>query len=258
MGGVVQGAALDRGLEAALRHDRRVVAASLALVVALAWLYLWRDAAMMRAMPDMPPASFAMTLAMWTVMMIGMMLPSAAPAILLYGAMVRKNGAQGRVLPAAWIFSAGYLAVWTAFSAAATLAQIAFDRAALLTPGLASVNATLSASLLIAAGIYQWLPVKDVCLSKCRDPLTFFLTRWRAGARGALAMGIEHGLYCLGCCWALMAVLFVAGVMNLLAAALIAAFVLAEKLLPAARFVSRCAGAALVLAGVALLLERHL
>ncbi len=255
MGGVI----VDRGLEAALRHDRRVVAASLALVVALAWLYLWHDAAMMRAMPDMPRAStagqFAMAFAMWAVMMVGMMLPSAAPAILLYGTLVRRHGELGRALPTAWVFSGGYLAVWTAFSLGAAALQIALDRAALLTPMLGSTSTALSAAILATAGAYQWLPVKDACLRKCRDPLTFFMTRWRGGRAGAFAMGAEHGVYCLGCCWALMGVLFVAGVMNLLAVALIAGFVLVEKLLPASRITSRIAGATLVLAGVALLLR---
>ncbi len=254
MGGVIQHAALDRGLDAALRHDRRVVAASLALIVALAWLYLWHDAAMMRAMPDMAPASLAgrlvTTFLMWAVMMTGMMLPSAAPAILLYGAMVRKHGELGNVLPAAWIFGGGYLAIWIAFSAAATLLQLALEHAMLLTPAMNSASSTLSAAILVVAGIYQWLPIKNVCLRKCRDPLTFFLTRWHGGRAGAFRMGAEHGLYCVGCCWALMSLLFVAGVMNLAAVALIAAFVLAEKLLPAVRYTSRIAGAALVIAGL--------
>jgi predicted metal-binding membrane protein len=257
VGGLVPGAALDRSLETALRHDRRVVAASLALVVLLAWLYLWHDAAMMRAMPDMArptlAGAFAMSFVMWTVMMIGMMLPSAAPAILLYGAMVRRHGEQGRVLPAAWIFCAGYLVVWTSFSAAAASLQIVLERAALLTPGLASANTVLSASVLAIAGAYQWLPLKDVCLRKCRDPLTFFLTRWRGGPAGAFAMGAQHGLYCVGCCWALMGVLFVAGVMNLLWVGLIAGFVLVEKLLPGSRMTSRIAGGTLVVASIALL-----
>ncbi|HKZ73688.1 MAG TPA: DUF2182 domain-containing protein [Steroidobacteraceae bacterium] len=247
-------AALDRGIEVALRRDRWIVAASLAVVVALAWLYLWREAGMMVhvAMGHMEMGPLA-TFAMWAVMMVGMMLPSAAPAVLLYGAMVRRNGERATVLPAVWIFTSGYLAAWAAFSALATLLQIALGRAALVTPMMTSASARLTAGILIVAGIYQWLPVKAACLGKCRSPLELFVSRWRAGAGGTFRMGVEHGVYCVGCCWVLMLLLFAAGVMNLLAVALIAGFVLVEKLLPAARIVSRAAGAGLVLAGVYLL-----
>lgn len=243
--------AADRGVEAVLRNDRRVVAASLALVAALAWLYLWRDAASMADMPPMSLAAmFAMSFAMWAVMMVGMMLPSAAPAILLYATLTRKNGERGTLLPAVWIFAGGYLAVWTAFSLLATLLQLALERAALLTPTMRSAHAGLSAAILIAAGIYQWLPIKNACLLRCRNPLELFITRWRGGAAGTFRMGAAHGAYCVGCCWALMLVLFVAGVMNLAWVALIAAFVFVEKLLPAGRITARIAGATLVLAGV--------
>jgi predicted metal-binding membrane protein len=254
------------GLEATLRRDRRVVAASLLLVVALAWLYLWRDAAMMShmGMPDMPTSSMlrgwaagplAVTFAMWTVMMVGMMLPSAAPTILLYAAMVRKNGERGTVLPGVWVFTSGYLAVWTTFSLLATLLQVALEQASLLTPMMASASKVMSATVLIAAGIYQWLPVKQACLRNCRNPLQFFVARWRRGVSGAFRMGAESGAYCVGCCWVLMLLLFVAGVMNLLWVALIAGFVLVEKLLPAGRLTSGLAGVALTLSGLALLIK---
>ncbi len=266
MGGVAPQAALDRGIEATLRRDRRVVAASLVLVIGLAWLYLWHDAAAMSrmGMADMPMAgmpqtlgagSLTLTFVMWTIMMVGMMLPSTAPAILLYGALVRKNGERGTVLPAVWIFSSGYLAVWTGFSLVATLVQVALEQEALVTPMLASASRGLSATLLIAAGLYQWLPLKAACLRHCRQPLEFFLTHWRAGATGAFRMGAEHGLYCVGCCWMLMLLLFVAGVMNLVWVALIAGFVFVEKLLPAGRFTCRFASVALVTSGLLLLIH---
>jgi predicted metal-binding membrane protein len=191
---------------------------------------------------------------MWAVMMVGMMLPGAAPTILAYGALVRKNGERGAVLPAAWIFISGYLAVWTGFSVAATLLQIALEKAALLTPMMVSANRGLSAAILVAAGIYQWLPFKARCLRHCQNPLQFFLTHWRPGAAGTLRMGVESGTWCLGCCWALMLILFVAGVMNLLWIALITGFVLVEKLLPAGRFGSTVSGALFVLAGLVVLL----
>jgi predicted metal-binding membrane protein len=263
--GIAPQAALDRSIEATLRRDRRVVMASLVLVVAVAWLYLWHDAAAMShmGMADMPmasvpphalsPGTLALTFVMWAVMMVGMMLPSTAPTILLYGALVRKNGERGTVLPAVWIFTSGYLAVWMGFSLVATLLQVALEQAALLTPMMVSASKVLSAAILIAAGIYQWLPVKKACLSKCRNPLEFFVTRWRAGAGGAFRMGAEHGLFCVGCCWMLMLLLFVAGVMNLLWVALIAAFVFVEKLLLAGKFTSGFASVALVLSGLFLL-----
>ena len=266
MGRVVPQAALDRGLEATLRRDRRVVTASLVLVVALAWLYLWRDAASMShmGMPDMPMTSvpsvsgteqFALSFVMWTVMMVGMMLPSAAPTILLYAALVRKNGERGTVLPGVWVFTSGYLAVWTGFSLFASVLQIALEQASLVTPMMVSASKGLSAAILIAAGIYQWLPLKEACLRNCRNPVQFFVARWDPGAGGAFRMGAESGAYCVGCCWALMLLLFVAGVMNFLWVALIAGFVLVEKLLPAGRFTSGFAGVALALSGVALLIR---
>jgi predicted metal-binding membrane protein len=261
-------AAVDRGLEATLRRDRGVVGASLALVVALAWLYLWRDAASMgdagmagMPMADMPgmapapgPASLALTFVMWAVMMVGMMLPSAAPTILLYATLVRRNGERGTVLPGAWVFTSGYLAAWTSFSLLAALLQVALHGASLVTPALVFASTVMSAAALIGAGVYQWLPAKEVCLRKCRDPLQFLLAQWRPGAAGAFRMGVRSGAYCVGCCWALMLLLFVAGVMNLGWVALIAGFVLAEKLLPGVRVVPRLAGAAMILWGAALLI----
>jgi len=265
VGGVGTPAAQGRGLEAVLRRDRRIVLGSLAVVVALAWLYLWRDTANMgmdmdhgsMAMAAMPRAvdagSLALTFVMWTVMMAGMMLPSAAPAILLYGALVRKNGARGVVVPGVWIFAGAYLLVWTGFSAVATLLQTLLERASLLTPAMTLASTSLGALALIGAGIYQLTPLKRACLGKCRNPLEFFVTRWRGGTSGTFRMGLEHGAYCVGCCWALMLLLFVAGVMNLAWVALIAALVFVEKLFPAAVVVTRTTSAALILAGIYLL-----
>ncbi len=208
----------------------------------------------MNSMPQDPGVgALALTFVMWTVMMAGMMLPSAAPAILLYGAMVRKNGALGRMLPAVWIFAGGYLLVWTGFSVVATLLQALLERASLLTPAMTLASTVLSALALIAAGVYQLTPLKQACLGKCRNPLEFFITRWRAGPGGAFRMGLGHGAYCVGCCWALMLLLFVAGVMNLMWVALIAALVFVEKLFPGVRIVSRATSAALILAGLYLL-----
>lgn len=249
MDGLGGSATLHRGLEAALRRDRLVVALGLAGVVALAWLYLLA----MSAMPAMDPAVLALTFVMWVVMMAGMMLPSAAPTILFYGAMVRKHAERGTVYPAVWVFVSGYLLVWTGFSFAAVLLQVGLEHAGLLTPGMASGSHWLNGALLVAAGVYQLTPLKDLCLSKCRNPMQFFMTHWRPGTAGALRMGLTQGAYCLGCCWMLMLLLFVVGVMNLAWVALIAAFVLLEKLLPGGRLVSRLAGVALIVVGLAIL-----
>ncbi|MDE2004165.1 MAG: DUF2182 domain-containing protein [Betaproteobacteria bacterium] len=267
MGGLDTRSALDRGLDAALRHDRWVTLGSLAVVVVIAWLYLWHAATGMdqasMSMPGMPgmravpraidAMALVLTFVMWTVMMAGMMLPSAAPTVLLYGAMVRRNGARGTALPGVGIFASAYLLVWAGFSVAATLLQTLLEQASLLTPALAVASARVAALALIVAGVYQLTPLKQSCLGKCRNPLEFFLARWRAGPGGAFRMGLEHGAYCVGCCWALMLLLLVAGVMNLAWVALIAAFVLVEKLFPAARLVSRLASAALILSGLLLL-----
>jgi predicted metal-binding membrane protein len=244
------------------RRDRIAVVAGLAGVTALAWAYLFAMAREMEAVPDaatmlqMRPWSgpdFALTFAMWAVMMVGMMVPSAAPMTLIYAAVARKAARQGTPLAPTAVFVSGYVAIWCAFSVGATAAQWALDRAALLSPMLVASSPGLGAGLLIAAGLYQLTPWKEACLRHCRDPVHFIAERWRPGTGGAFRMGLEHGGYCLGCCGALMGLLFVGGVMNLLWIAAITAFVLVEKLLPAGVGGGRLAGAAMVAGGVALL-----
>ena len=257
MGGLSAGEAIDRSIEAVLRRDRLVALASIVVVATLAWLYLWLMAAAMDSASDagaalsggFDPIALTFTFLMWVVMMAAMMLPSASPSILLYGTLVRRHGARGSVLPGVWIFAAGYLLVWIAFSAAATLLQAGLEHMAMLTPQMTSASTMLSALALIAAGVYQLTPLKDACLGKCTNPLQFFLTRWRGGAGGAMRMGIAHGAYCVGCCWALMLLLFVAGVMNLLWVAAISVFGLAEKVRPS-RWLSGVSAAGLIAAGV--------
>lgn len=251
--------------DAALRRDRLVISAGLLSLAALAWLYLWIDAGRMHATGDMgsaagpampamvspwSPAALGMTFSMWAVMMVAMMLPSALPAIMLYAGLVRKHRAAGSAAPAAWIFTTGYLAVWAAFSLGATLLQATLEQGLLLSPTMASSSRWLTGGLLILAGVYQWLPAKDACLQKCRAPLQFFMFRWRPGTAGAFRMGAEHGAFCVGCCWSLMLLLFVFGVMNLVWIALLAGLVLAEKLFPTGRLIGRAAGVLLAVAGI--------
>jgi predicted metal-binding membrane protein len=187
---------------------------------------------------------------MWAVMMIAMMLPSAAPMVETYVRIVRPHTASP--WPRTALFVSGYIIVWIAFSAIATAGQYLLQRAGIVTNALTTVP-TISALLLILAGLYQVTPLKAICLTGCRSPLSFFMTSWRDGASGAVRMGLRHGLFCLGCCWMLMLLLFVFGVMNLLWVAALSAFVIIEKLLPAGQLVARGTGAAMIAAGLLLL-----
>lgn len=240
------------------RGDRLAAFVSLVGVTGLAWLYLLHEASRMDAMGAMTmanrapwdPLALGATFLMWVIMMVGMMLPSAAPSLLLYGTLARRNAERGVLLASIWVFAIGYLAVWTGFSLLAACLQAALQDWSLLSGSMVSTSGFLSGALLVAAGVYQWLPFKSACLRHCRNPLQFLLGRWRPGRLGALRMGAAQGAYCLGCCWLLMALLFAVGVMDLPWVAAIAAFVFAEKLLPAPRITSRVAGALLTTAGL--------
>jgi len=191
-------------------------------------------------------------------MMTGMMTPSVAPMILIYARIGRQTSIEGQSFAASAWFAFGYLLSWTAFSLAATSAQWALERAALLTPMMESTSNILGATVLIIAGLYQWTPFKDACLSHCQTPLGFILRYgFRREATGALALGFRHGLYCIGCCWAVMTLLFVAGVMNLFWIAALAALVLVEKVVPLGRLVPRIAGIAFMACGAWLLIHNH-
>jgi predicted metal-binding membrane protein len=170
--------------------------------------------------------------AMWVVMMAGMMLPSAAPAMLLYGCVVRKNPDAGNATRQIYAFAAGYLLVWVVFSLVATALQYALARTALLSPMMDSGDPRFGGGLLIAAGVYQFTPFKRACLNACRSPAEFITRHWRKGASGGFYLGAANGLYCLGCCWVLMLLLFVGGVMNLLWIVALTIFVLLEKIAP--------------------------
>lgn len=245
-----------------IRRDRLIVALGLLAIVALSWSYLATMGAQMRGMlsegemhaamgmPEMQSwtRELAATFVMWAVMMVGMMLPSAAPLILLILGVYRRRDDRHTRLNTV-LFLSGYLLAWTAFSLAAASGQIALHRAALLSADMVARSGILSATILIVTGVYQWMPVKNACLSHCRSPLSFLTHHWREGPAGAIGMGFLHGLFCVGCCWVLMALLFVAGVMNLLWVAAIAAFVLIEKLSRRGLLLGRLAGAMLVLWG---------
>jgi predicted metal-binding membrane protein len=233
-----------------LLRDRVVVLIAIACVTVLSWLYLLR---LDRGMADMPgmtmpiappslPAEVALTVAMWVVMMVGMMLPSAAPIILTFTALHRhKAAAAARWVPTL-VFLVGYLLVWSGFALAASLLEIVPARVVMPRPG--SSNALIGGALFWLAGLYQLTPLKQVCLRHCRSPFAFLFNRWRDGLAGALRMGLEHGAWCLGCCWLLMALLLVVGAMNLLWVATLALLVLAEKLLRGGPWIARLSGVA--------------
>jgi predicted metal-binding membrane protein len=250
-------------LEAVLRRDRLIVLTGLIGLTILAWLYLIVMAAGMQGMgmamaaarfEPWQPIDFVLMFLMWAIMMVGMMTPSAAPMILLFATISRKQSERGEPFAPTGAFVAGYLAVWAAFSVLATLLQWGLEQAALLSPMMVSTSPVLGGLLLIAAGLYQWTPYKDVCLNHCRSPLHFLMHHWRKGVGGAFVMGIEHGAFCLGCCWLLMGLLFFGGVMNLLWVAGIASFVLLEKVVPGGPLLGRVTGALLLLAGSVLLI----
>jgi len=249
-------------LESLIRRDRWLVGGALAVLTAICWLYLVDMTAMlggmdMNAMVDgmsmirpWTASDFAVMFAMWVIMMVGMMLPSASPMILLYARIVRKNAEKGHVLTPTGVFAAGYLAAWTGFSMAATVLQWTLDQLALLSPMMVSASPYLGGGLLIAAGLYQLTPLKNACLVHCRTPLHFLSSHWRRGRGGAFLMGAHHGLYCVGCCWVLMALLFVFGVMTLWWIAALAIVVLVEKVAPAGEWFGRVGGLLLIAYGI--------
>jgi len=246
------------------RRDVIFVSSCFVLVVGLAWLYLVHlDRVMSVSMQhDKMMADMGMTMkmpwtltdvtftfAMWTVMMIGMMTGSAAPVLLLFA---RAQAARGRRALSSPVltFLLGYLLIWVGFSAIAALAQWGLHQAALLSPAMRTTSPLVTAAILVVAGAYQVTPFKSVCLVHCRSPLGFLMGGWRDGASGALVMGLRHGSYCLGCCWALMCLLFAVGIMNLIWVAAITVLVFIEKTGPRGEWTARLVGAAMLASGV--------
>lgn len=240
------------------------VLAALALVVATAWLYLGframnGHAAMeMATMMETEPRGavhFGLLVVMWSIMMVAMMVPTAAPVILLYAAIVRRLPSVSNAVAQIAAFIAAYVVAWAAFAVVAAALQVVLEHLALLSPMMVSASPMLGAALLAAAGVHQLSPLKDVCVRHCRAPIVFMTQYWRHGIFGAFRMGLRHGAYCIGCCWLLMGLLFVVGVMNLVWIALISVFVLLEKITgvgsPLGR---RLSGLGLVATGMLLLI----
>lgn len=256
-------------LEAVLRRERAVVGIGLGVLTGLAGWYVWHGAGMGMPAWDMtaavlfphrqPPvpgemaAEWPLLVAMWWVMMIAMMTPGAAPLVLLHRRVIAHRGA-GSAAAASALLLAGYLVAWLAFALAATALQLALQPAGLLSGMMWwSRSAGLSAALLAVAGLYQFSPWKHACLSTCRQPARFLVEHAKPGVAAAFVLGLRHGAYCVGCCGALMALLFVGGVMNVLWIAALTVLVLLEKLAPGGARIARLVGGLLVAWAVATL-----
>jgi predicted metal-binding membrane protein len=257
---------------AVLRRDRVVIVLAVAFLTALAWGYLlWLSAGMnmggmdmagLRMIPSgtglMMPTNmpwlameFVFVFAMWAVMMVGMMTPSAAPMFLMYARVGRRTETHGKSLRATVWFAAGYFIVWIAFAVFATLLQWALERAALLDFTMASTDNILGGLVFVAAGLYQWTRLNDLCLAQCQRPFAFIMSHggYRRDAPDCVMLGLRHGAYCVGCCWALMALLLVGGVMNALWIALLALLALLERVTSMGRLIARLAGIVLIAGG---------
>jgi predicted metal-binding membrane protein len=254
----------------AARRERWIFGGALLAIAAAAWAYMIHEARQMNlagvcrclGMPmggetaaDWSSGALLPLFFMWAGMMVAMMLPSATPMILTFAAVSRNRRRQARRYVPVAVFVAGYVAIWTAFSALAAVAQWLLHREALLSPMMVSTSAWLGGALLVAAGLFQFTPLKQTCLAHCRTPLEFIMTRWREGAPGAFRMGLEHGLFCTGCCWALMCLLFVLGVMNVLWIAILSLLVGLEKFVPRGQWLSTATGLLLTMWGVLVIMR---
>lgn len=241
--------------ERIVRRDRAVTIAGMLVLAVLAWSFLLTGAGMgdmAGSLAEMAPPGFLLIATMWWVMMIAMMVPSASPAILLY-AQVHRARVEAINAPPTAAFLFGYLACWLAFSLVAAAAQLWLQAVALASPmAMALHSHSVAGLLLIAAGAYQLSPLKNACLAQCRSPAVFLSRHYRPGTAGAFRIGVLHGAFCVGCCWLLMLLLFVGGVMNLAWIAGLALLVAAEKLLPYGEWLARLAGLVLIGWGLAL------
>lgn len=243
-----------------LARERLAILSVLLALAALAWVFVIQQAASASA-PAMgggmsAPAGLtmgmgiALFLAVWVAMMIAMMFPSAAPMVLMFGAIAAGKRQRRQAYTPTWIFVAGYLLVWTLAGVVAYLAALGLDALASHSMTLMRAAPRIGGAALVAAGVYQLSPLKRVCLAKCRTPTQFLMTSWRNGNWGALRMGVEHGAYCLGCCWLLFVILFPLGMMNIAALAVLTALIFAEKALPIGRLTATLAGMGLILYGL--------
>ncbi|SOZ39042.1 DUF2182 domain-containing protein [Cupriavidus neocaledonicus] len=259
-------------LENVLGRERAITSLGLVVIVALSWGYLWTGAGTGMSALDMTAVTLfphrlpggiagmdtplSLVILMWWVMMIAMMTPSAAPVVLLYRRVLRHHGtAAGGSAATSMLLLAGYLTAWLGFAVGAASLQLALQPSGLISAMMLwSKSALLSAGVLLAAGVYQFSPLKRACLAQCRAPAAFLVAHWRPGAAGSFLLGLRHGAYCVGCCWLLMALLFVGGIMNIVWIAALSLMVFVEKVLPGGERAGRVLGVLLILwAGATLL-----
>ena len=253
--------------ESLLLRDRWLIGGALAVSIALCWAWIVPMARDMYGSMEGASAwmmtdtwdftHLVLLFAMWVVMMAGMMLPSAAPTLLLYAGVIRKSPEAGRAQAHVHAFAGGYLLIWTAFSLVATVLQRVLTHWLLLSPMMEARGRWFGGAVLIVAGLYQLTPYKRTCLESCRSPAAFIAQHWKRGIGGGFRLGVAHGLNCLGCCWALMLLLFVGGVMNLLWIAALTIFVLLEKIAPYGVQGGRLSGVLIVMMGLWNLVQRH-
>jgi predicted metal-binding membrane protein len=236
-----------------MSRDRFILLGGSAVITGIAWLYLARMAGRMHSSAHVHShvaLNVGTLFVMWVVMMVAMMLPSTLPFVFAFSAeQARRRAKQMSVVPPAF-FIAGYFGMWTIFSAACAVLQHVLHMQALLSPMMSATSSVFSGVVFIAAGVYQWTPMKNACLRHCRSPLTFLLSDWREGADGAFRMGVDHGMFCIGCCWMLMMLPFAAGVMNLMWMAGITVFLMIEKAASGGQWIAQTSGALLTLFGV--------
>lgn len=238
-----------------LPRQRNLILGALLVLAAAAWALLaWQG----RGTDDMSLTmgmGAPLFLALWTVMMVAVMFPTAAPMILMFTRISDSKRERGQAFVPTWVFTAAYILVWSLTGIGAYAIAVAGDALAAESPWLMDNAPRFGGALLVAAGLYQLTPLKDVCLAKCRTPISFILSSWRDGHAGAFRMGVEHGVYCFGCCWLLFLILFPLGMMNLIVLALITALIFAEKSLPVGRRLARAAALALIVYGAVVVLQ---
>src|SRR5437588_2050348 len=235
-----------------VQRERYLILGGLLILSALAWMLLMWQASMMssQVMGLTMGMSSLLFISIWIVMMVAMMFPTAAPMILMFSKIYTSKRQQELPFVPTWVFVSAYLLVWSLCGVVAYPLAIGLERLATSSMWLMVNAVRLGGVVLLLAGLYQLSPLKDICLSKCRTPLQFILSSWHDGYGGAFRMGLEHGAYCLGCCWLLFAILFPLGIMNIAVMALVTALIFAEKALPIGRQISKLAGAGLIVYGV--------
>src|SRR5215471_4339577 len=234
-----------------LQRERSLILGGLLMLSALAWaLLIWQASTMStQAMGLTMGMSVLLFMTVWIVMMVAMMFPTAAPMILMFSKISQSRRKPEHSFIPTWVFVSAYLLIWSLCGVMAYSLAVLIEQLAAQSMWLIENAARLGGVVLVVAGLYQLSPLKDICLSKCRTPFQFILSSWHDGYGGAFRMGLEHGAYCLGCCWLLFVILFPIGIMNLSVMASLTALIFAEKALPIGRQISKLAGGGLIVYG---------